>query len=33
MNRTEQSLHFTLQVDEATGVMELPPRSIATCVA
>jgi glucosylceramidase len=33
MNRTAQSLRFALRVDETMGVMELPPRSIATCLA
>jgi glucosylceramidase len=33
MNRTEQTLRVALQVDDATSVTELPPRSIATCMA
>jgi glucosylceramidase len=33
MNRTEQSLRVALRVDQTTGAMELPPRSIATCLA
>jgi glucosylceramidase len=32
LNRTGQSLRIALRVDETTGVMELPPRSIATCL-
>jgi glucosylceramidase len=32
MNRTEQSRRFTLGIDGAVSVMELPPRSIATCL-
>ncbi len=33
MNRTEQTLRGALQGDDATSVTELPPRSIATCMA
>jgi glucosylceramidase len=33
MNRTEQSQRLALRIDDATGVMELPPRSIATYLA
>jgi glucosylceramidase len=33
MNRTEQPLRAALQVDHMTGAVELPPRSIATCLA
>jgi len=33
MNRTGQSLRVALRVEQTTGVMELPPRSIATCLA
>jgi len=33
MNRTEQSQRIALHVDDTTTVAELPPRSIATCLA
>ena len=33
MNRTEQPLRVALKVDDSTSVLELPPRSIATCLA
>ena len=33
LNRTERSLPVALQVDDTTSVTELPPRSIATCLA
>ena len=32
MNRTGQSQRLAVRIDDASGVAELPPRSIATCV-
>jgi glucosylceramidase len=32
LNRTERTQRFELRIDGASGVAELPPRSIATCV-
>jgi glucosylceramidase len=32
MNRTESSQRLALRIDDARGVAELPPRSIATCI-
>jgi glucosylceramidase len=33
MNRTGQSQRLVLRIDDARGVTELPPRSIATYLA
>jgi glucosylceramidase len=33
LNRTEESQRVALRIDGASGVAELPPRSIATCLA
>ena len=32
LNRLEQVQRITLQIDATRGVVELPPRSIATCI-